>query len=493
MNARHLCEVGLGAWSGTRGLKPRRAVLVLLFAIAVLAGAPDAGAAGTPAVDVTGLGGGRDYYQGESYCTGFRFTANQALNVTELGFYDDDKDGIVGNHNVGIYDVVTKKLLAKTTVVPSDPLTGFFRYHSLSAPVTLPANRDYFIQAVTFTDHYALEPNIVVDPAITFHGFAGDDGFTPSTKLHYPKDVLSSTFRGTFGPSFKIGGLAPAPTPRPTPDNLDHFVSYGVKGSKGAPAFAPLGPVSLQARNFDVAKLTTLLLPADKNGEGRHDAATHLTEYAVKLAKGEAKVDKVADVRVLNQCSDVFVTLGKPVSLMVPTAKDLANPVTAPVEADHQRDHFLCFQAKPQKKLSDGTAVPPPPKGTQVDAVDQFQTRRYDLGKISKLCIPTDKSGTPSFLKGESKGQPATITPATVRHATELLLCYKVKLASTTIPQLGCGAADPKAKGAKLVPKQPKHTPKSGMFTANQLGAFQLDSTKEVEFCVPSFVQFPIN
>lgn len=490
MNARHLCEVGR-AWSGIRGRKPRPAVLGFLFVVAALAGAPAAWAAGTPAVDVTLSG--RDYYQGESYCTGFRFTANQALNVTELGFYDDDKDGIVGNHDVGIYDVVTKKLLAKTTVVPSDPLTGFFRYHPLSAPVNLPANRDYFIQAVTLTDHYALEPSIVVDPAITFLGFAGDDGFTPSTKLHYPTDVLSSTFRGTFGPSFKIGALAPPPTPRPTPDNLDHFVSYGVKGSKGAAAFAPLGPVSLQARNFDVAKVATLLLPADKNGEGRHDTATHLTEYAVKLAKGEAKVEAIADVRVLNQCSDVFVTLGKPVSLMVPTAKDLANPVTAPVEADHQRDHFLCFQAKPQKKLLDGTAVALPPKGTQVDAADQFQTRRYDLGKISKLCIPTDKSGTPSFLKGASQGQPATITPATVRHATEHLLCYKVKLAASTIPQLGCGAADPKAKGAKLVPKQPKHTPKTGMFTANQLGALQLDSTKEVEFCVPSFVQFPAN
>ncbi len=321
---------------------------------------------------------------------------------------------------------------------------------------------------------------------------------------------MKGTFTDTFGHEDKIalkrisgppsdgagcdgGPVGPSPTPRPTPPTLDHFVSYGVKGAKGAAAFAPLGPVHLQASNFDVAKVTKLLVPADKNAEGRQDATTHLLEYAVKLAKGETKTGKIADVRVLNQCSDVFLTLGKPVSLMVPTAKDLANPVTAPVEADHQRDHFLCFQAKAESKLLNGTALPKLPKGMQVDAVDQFQTRRYDLGKISKLCVPTDKSGTPIFLKGASQGQPATITPASVRHPTEHLLCYKAKAASSTIPQLQCGSADPKAKGTKIVPKPPKHTPKIGMFTANQLGSLQLDSTKEVEFCVPSFAEFPIN
>ena len=131
------------------------------------------------------------------------------------------------------------------------------------------------------------------------------------------------------------------------------------------------------------------------------------------------------------------------------------------------------------------------PKGTQLSATDQFQTRRYDVGKISKLCTPTDKSGTPLYLKGTHQGQPATITPATVRHPTENLLCYKVKAAASTIAQPLCGAAAPKDKGTPIVPKQAKHTPKIGMFTANQLGALRLDSTKEVELCIPSFTTFP--
>lgn len=327
-----------------------------------------------------------------------------------------------------------------------------------------------------------------------------------SVEVSADGNSMNGTFTDTFGNDGNVAltrisgppndgaGCTPVATPtaRPTPPSLDHFVSYGVKGSKNTgAAFAPLGPVHLQVRNFDVVKVATLLLPADKNGEGRHDTATHLTEYALKLAKSEPKAEKLADVHVLNQCSDVFVTLGKPVSLMVPTAKDLANPATAPLDADHQRDHFLCFQAKAQKKLANGTAVAKQPKGTQVSAVDQFQSRRYDVGKISKLCLPTDKSGTPIFLKGPSQGQPATITPATVRHPTENLLCYKVKAAKSTIAQPLCGAATPKDKGTPIVPKPAKHTPKIGMFTANQLGQLRLDSTKEVEFCVPSFATFP--
>ena len=72
-----------------------------------------------------------------------------------------------------------------------------------------------------------------------------------------------------------------------------------------------------------------------------------------------------------------------------------------------------------------------------------------------------------------------TITPADVRHPEALLVCYKAKLATKQIPQLGCGPVDPKDKGTKIVPKQPGHTPRIGIFVANQLGALRLDSTKE--------------
>lgn len=309
--------------------------------------------------------------------------------------------------------------------------------------------------------------------------------------------VAAAILGGGGGPTptpTPTGAAGPTPTPRPTPPTLDHFMSYGVKGTKGTPPFFALGPVTLGTllggQTYDVLKVGGLLLPADKNGEGRHDVDTHLLEYRIKPTKDGPKFATLADVRVLNQCNDVFVQLTKPVSLLVPTAKDLSNPVLPPIEANHQRDHFLCFQAKAQKKRVSGATLPKFPKGIQVVVADQFQTRRYDLTKLSKLCLPTDKSGAPRFLKGPDKGNLASLALSSLRHADEHLVCYKAKLATTEIAQLGCGPAVPGAKGAKIT-KQAKHTPKSGIFAANQLGALRLDSTKEIEFCVPSLVEFP--
>lgn len=297
-------------------------------------------------------------------------------------------------------------------------------------------------------------------------------------------DPRTAGMQTDIGADESVGsGGGPTPTPRPSPEALDHFSGYGVKPSKGHPAFVPIGPVTLAdrftTRNYDVLKTTTLLLPADKNGGGLQDAATHLLAYSVKASKGQAKFEVPPDVHVLNQCSDVALVAKKAVTLLVPTAKDLASAPTPPVEANHELDHFLCYAAKARTKLA---------KGTQVQVGDQFQTRRYDLKKIDKLCVPVAKSGAPLFLKGENKGTPATITPAAVRHVDGLLVCYQAKLATKEIPQLGCGPVDPKSKGAKL-PKQPKHAPHLGVFVANQLGTVQVDSRKELALCVPSVVQ----
>lgn len=126
-----------------------------------------------------------------------------------------------------------------------------------------------------------------------------------------------------------------------------------------------------------------------------------------------------------------------------------------------------------------------------MDVVDQFQSRRYDVKGITKLCVPTAKSGSPTFLKGDGTGLPASLTPATVRHDADLLVCYQVTLAKKTIPQAGCGAIDPASKGTPIAPAQAKHTRRIGMFVANQLGALRLDSVKEIEICLPSSTTAP--
>ena len=272
--------------------------------------------------------------------------------------------------------------------------------------------------------------------------------------------------------------------------SLDHFMFYKVKTTKKTPKLVKFGPVTLADQfgvaGYDVSKLTLLGPPADKNGEGVSDLGTHLVEYKIKAAKGSPKFQKRPDVRIINQCNDLFVEVKKPKTLMVPTAKDLTMPVPAPDPGKHAVDHFLCYQVKVQRKLSDGTKLPKFPKGMQVDVEDQFQTRRYDLKKITKLCNPVAKSGSPKFLSGPNKGGDAPIEPASIGSPEQHLVCYQAKLAKKAIAQDGCGALDPADKGTKIVPKPAKHQKRIGVHIANQFGAAQVDTNKEVELCIPS-------
>jgi hypothetical protein len=273
---------------------------------------------------------------------------------------------------------------------------------------------------------------------------------------------------------------------------LDHFVVYTVKPTKGTPKLQPFGPVTLAdavgSAGYDVKALTALGLPANKNTEGIADSATHLARYALKAHKGAAKFTPKADVAVTNQCGSLVLTLKKPESLLVPV--DTSPTVTPPVPDPQMSavDHLLCYLAKAQTKRSDGTAVAGFPKGVQVDAVDQFQTRRYDLKKVTRLCIPVDKSGSPAVLK---TGAPFSITPTAIRHPAAHLVCYAAKPAKKTIPQTGCGPVDPKSKGTTIVPPQPKHQKRTGVHVNGQLGASTLDTAKELELCIPSTATLP--
>jgi hypothetical protein len=179
------------------------------------------------------------------------------------------------------------------------------------------------------------------------------------------------------------GGLAGSTTPTPTPSvaavPLGHFVGYQSKVAKSGPKFFKLGPVTLAdptfgfTADYDVLKPNLLALPANKNGEGFTDPATHLVAYAVKLAKGSPKFSPHADFGVVNQCGDLVVTAKKPVSILVPsrvlvpTAVDVAEP------APNDVDQHLCYQAKTQKKLADGTPLRRSPKARRRTSPTPFK------------------------------------------------------------------------------------------------------------------------
>jgi len=243
-------------------------------------------------------------------------------------------------------------------------------------------------------------------------------------------------------------------------------------------------------RRTQPARLATRTAGRVASPAGNRDVqrATHLARYALKPHKGAPKFSPKLDVTVTNQCGSLVLTLKKPESLLVPVDKSLTLTPPVPDPATSQVDHFLCYLAKTETTRGDGTAVAGFPKGVQVDAADQFQTRRYDLKKATRLGVPVDKSGSPTVLK---TGAPFPITPPTIRHPAAYLVCYAAKPAKATIPQAGCGPVDPKSKGTEILPPQPKHQKRTGVHVDGQLGAAMVDTKKELELCIPSTTTLP--
>jgi hypothetical protein len=277
---------------------------------------------------------------------------------------------------------------------------------------------------------------------------------------------------------------------------LGPFTFYTAKTSKGAAKFFKFGPVTLAddvlgtSGGYDVVGPLALGLPADVGGAGFTDPATHLAAYAVKTDKSGAKFAKRSDLAVANECGGLVLTAAKPAALLVPASESESGQLPPPDPNQSDVDHFLCYTAKAQKKRGDGTPVAPFPKRVQLTATDHFQTaRRYDVKKVLWLCDPVAKSGTPVVLGGPDKGTPHPIAPATVDQPTMRLVCYTVKPAKKTIPQLGCGPADATDKGTPLV--QPKFAVQTGLAVASQLESRQLDAKKEMVVCLPSFTPVP--
>lgn len=214
----HLLTAGVSLLTECRSLLRAIAVGALLFGALT----PSPSYADSPALDFAELGSGFNYYQGQ-YSLGWRFTVNDEVTVTGLGFYDDRQNGLVSSHPVGIFDQQTCQLLASATVQPSDPLTGFFRYRAI-APVRLSAGRDYYIAALTTApDAYAVGVSTLdIHPSISFWGFAIYGATEPTETLLCPNGSgASQNFKGDFGPSFLIGtGSGGGPVKRPTRVNL---------------------------------------------------------------------------------------------------------------------------------------------------------------------------------------------------------------------------------------------------------------------------------
>ena len=156
---------------------------------------------GTPALGFTNLGTGFERTP-TNYEEGWRFRPTRDIRITAIGFYDQGKDGLATSHDVGIFNTNNFTLGFSATVLPTDPLIGFFRYHTLTTPLLLESGHDYAIAAVlnSPSDSFATAVNpLNTSTNINFEGSVSKT--TGGSGLEYP-DITSQSTYGNFGPSF---------------------------------------------------------------------------------------------------------------------------------------------------------------------------------------------------------------------------------------------------------------------------------------------------
>jgi hypothetical protein len=160
-------------------------------------------AASIPAVDFSDV---TTNFTNGTWSLGWEFNVETPITITNLGFYDDYKDGLVESHDVGIFDS-NQNLLVSGTVVSSNPILGFFRYTDV-VPIVLPVGNDYRIAAVTGSENYTWNPiGFTVEPEIEFI----QSRETYSSTLVYPTN-LDVTY-GIFGPNFQFETSPAVPEP----------------------------------------------------------------------------------------------------------------------------------------------------------------------------------------------------------------------------------------------------------------------------------------
>ncbi len=144
---------------------------------------------------------------------GFGFSiTGPSMQVTALGIWDENGDGLAQAHEVGLWNS-TGTLLA-SVVVPSGTaatLVGEFRYVDLASPVMLQTNQTYVLGAhyQSPADVFRLDNNAdmppLFSPGVTFEQPRSNGGFT------FPNPTL-----GTFtdvGPNLEFSDPAAVPEP----------------------------------------------------------------------------------------------------------------------------------------------------------------------------------------------------------------------------------------------------------------------------------------
>jgi hypothetical protein len=207
--------------------------------------------------------------------------------------------------------------------------------------------------------------------------------------------------RHIVGAVVLVGAMVAPASAQTGSSPLGAFQCYGARVSFGGADVDLVDRFGTYAGSLD--KLSDVCAPATIDGDDgvaaeQADGEAHLARYPMKV-RGNGSDTR--NQRMVNQFGTFMLDVGKPVALLVPTAKSLDGP-PSPLGAFVA--HFTCHRVKPSR----GT---PRFAGADVTIETQFETTTIDLRKPRTLCAPTDKNG-------ENPG---------AEDGRDHLLCFQVK------------------------------------------------------------------
>lgn len=191
-----------------------RNTLGLFAAIAVLGSVAqrDTAQAAPPTAAIVPLGFTTATVTGTS-TRGYFFDITSPVTVSGLSFFDNNGDGLMESHDVGLWNSAGTLLASVTvpagTAAPLDS-SGLFRYVALSSSVTLPVATGYVVGGVTAAfsadEVFVHQTGMTMAPGVSYSISAFSTG--GSLLLTFPSSVDFAS-GGISGGSF---GVVPEPS-----------------------------------------------------------------------------------------------------------------------------------------------------------------------------------------------------------------------------------------------------------------------------------------
>jgi hypothetical protein len=390
----------------------------------------------------------------------------QAIPITEVTSFEAQVGTTVvpeAGHKFVILDLPASLL----TALASGPLPGPFNFQlEFQVPSLAPVNvKPMFTGKIEAGGHIYYPPML---PCTT--DFASAPSIqvpVSSTPVNLFSQIVATLRAGNPGCAGQVYDFRTAAA------GGHHYLLYKTAPAADSPRLpagveVTLGDAFGETRRFRVKKPLALGNPADKNGEdpGAPSAPDHLVAYRVADAPGESRHVPRAGLGVTDQFGQHRVDTRSLDRLLVPAAKSLSGPVTAP--PDPAVDHFDCYRVK----TSPGASALP--RGIRVAVTDQFGPAHVlELKRRSRLCLPADKNGEDPEAPG---------------HADHLM-CYGVTLAKKycdAAPYATCTTDADCGPAVACILRQPRIPRMAGVHVADQLLEQVVEAVKPQELCVPA-------